>query len=300
MEYHRPEHGPFGGAARPLGPRRLPHARSARRRPASAPFIRPEVVRSLAERGIHAPRSHVMEHPFLKLAAQYFVEPVAPDARVAKDHARAEPLPAGADLALTPRGDETPPVVTPRRERSPSVRSARTPRSARSGRSAHSVTPRNYVRTSKLPDDQRAERFAAREQLREEAHIPSRGNFPYKFDVGWKAAEPLTAPQYSYNPITGAVDAFVMKPDGAQVRIRTDRRGPSLEASAKDSLVTNRRKGVVEYADLMRNTNPRWNAAYHEALTKDDRVFYRKPQAMSTFAENCLKKTGKSAFTIGR
>ena len=27
---------------------------------------------------------------------------------------RAEPLPAGADLALTPRGDETPPVVTPR------------------------------------------------------------------------------------------------------------------------------------------------------------------------------------------
>jgi hypothetical protein len=143
-------------------------------------------------------------------------------------------------------------------------------------------------------------REAAREQLKEEAGIPTRDAFPHKFDVGWKAREPLTAPQYSYNPITGAVDAFVMKPNGAQVRIRTERRGPSLEASAKDSLVVNRRKGVVEYADLMRTTNPRWNAAYHEALTKDDRVFYRKPQMMSTFAENCVKKTGKSAFSLER
>jgi hypothetical protein len=234
----------------------------------------------------------VVEHPFLALAAQFFVEPVPPGSSPAFDFARVGKKPVRYD-GPTHHADDSKSVSTSCRE----VQSARgaslTPRAPPSPRTV--LTPRSTPRALavRTPRDTEQE-YKAR--MQREAGIPDGKAFPHQFSLGWKAREPLRPPQYSYNPITSTVDKFLVKPDGAQVRERTSRSTRPVESSVTDALRVNRRAGVVEYGDLMRPTNPRWNSAYHEALTQNPTVFRRTPGPITAFAENCVRKTGKDPF----
>jgi hypothetical protein len=125
---------------------------------------------------------------------------------------------------------------------------------------------------------------------RKRAGIPSRFDYPHCPSDAWVVQAPVIPALYSYNPIRHTVDKFIVdRSTGRMVQYRTNRESPDLEPSAKDGIRVNRRKGVLEYADLTRPTAERWSNAYHKTLNKNPKAFCHTPSPLSQFVENAVR-----------
>ncbi|KAF4716535.1 hypothetical protein FOZ63_033540, partial [Perkinsus olseni] len=174
-------------------------------------------------------------------------------------------------------------TATSRRCRvSPSLQSSSAPSQAASrGSSSSGSSAKATIRHSEEHQEHDDSGKAAlsrksREELRRIAGIPTVNDFPYQCCEGWKARAPMRPAQYSFNPIRHTVDKFVIdEATGDMRQYKTKRTTSYLEPSACDAVTFNRRKGVVEWGDLQRLTNPRWSRAYHRDFTKNSRIFHR-------------------------
>lgn len=138
-----------------------------------------------------------------------------------------------------------------------------------------------------------------KEQMRIAARVPSRAVFPYKPSKMWDAAKTAGPPKYTYFPVKARVDMFTTAEDGSVEWTKTDLRHEDLtqRASIKDTRTFNRTKGVVEYADLQRPTNERWNKDFHEAMNLNERAFYRRSGEVVGFVDLMVRQGYKLGGT---
>lgn len=140
----------------------------------------------------------------------------------------------------------------------------------------------------------------SKETYRRQAGIASTFEFPYTSSQAWAAAAPIIPPLYSYNPIIHTVDKYVVDGNtGKMVQYKTNRVTPDLEPSAKDGVRVNRRKGVIEYADLTRNTSERWNSDYHKTLIKNPKAFVHNTSPFSRLCDVAVRNH-ENPFRVGR
>jgi hypothetical protein len=81
---------------------------------------------------------------------------------------------------------------------------------------------------------------------------------------------------------------------------KTDRVDPYLEPSVKDGIHANRKKGVVEYADLSRLTHPRYIPDHKEALLNNPKAFVRVTGSFSRLYDVAVRNKEKNPFRVGR
>ena len=144
------------------------------------------------------------------------------------------------------------------------------------------------------------EQSHSKDTYRRHAGIASRTEFPHVPSQPWTAAAPIIPPLYSYNPIIHTVDKYVVdSATGKMVQYKTNRVSPDLEPSAKDGVKVNRRKGVLEYADLTRNTSERWNSEYHKTLTKNPKAFVHAVTPFSRLYDVAVRNH-ENPFRVGK
>ncbi|KAF4666653.1 hypothetical protein FOL47_003956 [Perkinsus chesapeaki] len=156
-------------------------------------------------------------------------------------------------------------------------------------------------RSSKGNEDPTILAGKSRDELRRIAGIPTVNDFPYQCCEGWKARAPVRPAQYSFNPIRHTVDKFVIdESSGDMKQYKTKRTTSYLEPSACDAVTYNRRKGVVEWGDLQRLTNPRWSRAYHRDFTKNSKIFHRITGPMCKVYDIAVRNKEPNPFRVGR
>ena len=135
---------------------------------------------------------------------------------------------------------------------------------------------------------------------RQLAGIASRCDFPHAPGETWVAAAPVVPALYSYNPIIHTVDKFIVdSANGKMIQYKTNRVSPYLESSAKDCTRSNRRKGVIEYADLTRSTAERWSNAYHKRITDNPKAFCHTPTPFSRLYDVAVRNH-ENPFRVGK
>ena len=146
----------------------------------------------------------------------------------------------------------------------------------------------------------RSDQPRSKDTYRRQAGIPLMSEFPHVPTAPWKAAAPVIPPLYSYNPIVHTVDKFMVEAStGKMKQYKTMRDSPELEASAKDALRMNRRKGVLEYADMTRPSGERWNPDYHKVITTNPNVFRHTPTAFSRLYDVAVRNHD-NPFRVGK
>ena len=135
---------------------------------------------------------------------------------------------------------------------------------------------------------------------RKAAGIPTPQDFPYTPSDAWMAAAPRLPSIFSYNPIRHSMDRFLVDETGNMRQYKTDRVDPYLEPSVKDNIHFNRKKGVVEYADLTRLTNPRYSPEFNQAFSENPKVFRRITGSFSRLYDVAVKNKEKNPFRVGR
>jgi hypothetical protein len=141
---------------------------------------------------------------------------------------------------------------------------------------------------------------SARSQNRQLAGIPTTHEFPYCPCDGWMAAAPRLPSIFSYNPIRHTVDRFLVDEHGFVRQFKTNRVDPYLEPSVQDGIHPNRKKGVVEYSDLTRLTNPRYNPNYKASLSENPRRFCRITGSFTRLYDVAIRNREKNPFRVGR
>jgi hypothetical protein len=91
-----------------------------------------------------------------------------------------------------------------------------------------------------------------------------------------------------------------MDSNGCMRQYKTDRVDPYLEPSVKDGISANRKKGVIEYADLTRLTHPRYMPDYKEAIGNNPRVFARTTGSFTRLYDLAVRNKEKNPFRVGR
>ena len=164
-----------------------------------------------------------------------------------------------------------------------------------SSRESEQQTARSQLshRSSSLP-------VSARSRNQKLAGIPTTHEFPYRPCDGWMAAAPHLPSIFSYNPIRHTVDRFLVDEHGQMRQFKTDRVDPYLEPSVGDGIHPNRKKGVVEYADLTRITNPRYSPNYKESFSENPRRFCRITGSFTRLYDVAVRNREKNPFRVGR
>ena len=132
------------------------------------------------------------------------------------------------------------------------------------------------------------------------AGIPTTNEFPYCPCDGWMVDVPRLPSIFSYNPIRHTVDRFAVDEAGSMRQFKTDRVDPYLEPSVQEGIRPNRRKGVVEYADLTRPTHPRYSTDYKEALSHNPKAFSRLTGSFTRLYDVAVRNREKNPFRVGR
>lgn len=146
----------------------------------------------------------------------------------------------------------------------------------------------------------RSESATARSNLRLMAGIPSTRDFPYCPCDGWMASAPRLPSIFSYNPIRHSVDRFAVDDQGFMRQFKTDRVDPYLEPSVQEGIHPNRKKGVVEYSDLTRLTNPRYSQDYKETYSHNPKAFCRVTGSFTRLYDAAIRNREMNPFRVGR